>query len=117
MPTYRKMAKRDDRDDGHRDRDRDRERDRCPSPPKSGDDKDEDPEILRICSNCEGTEWRVSRKGNWTCAKCNMPWGSTTPRGSETAREEPAPPAGSTSPEAASTEEQGETPRKTGRSR
>lgn len=116
MPTYRKMAKRDDRDDGHGDRDRDRERDRCPSPPKSGDDKDEDPEILRICSNCEGTEWRVSRKGNWTRQVQHAvgKYHSTRKRNGEGRT---SPPAGSTSPEAASSEEQGETPRKTGRSR
>eukprot|EP00435_Cladocopium_sp_Y103_P063075 s1794_g24.t1 len=75
--------------DGGRDedRDRDRERDRRPRSPSRGKgDDDEEAESLRVCPHCDSTEWRMSRKGNWTCAKCNKPWEGETPRASEKPR-------------------------------
>ena len=37
-----------------------------------------------MCSQCGSTKWRMSRKGNWTCARCNKPWEEDTPRASDT---------------------------------
>lgn len=52
MPSYSKMAKEGRRDDGQ--------------PPR----QDEPPDPEWRCPRCGGARWRMSRKGNWVCARC-----------------------------------------------